>query len=185
MQLELALKTERTRPLDSGGVVVTRALRAHRSCNRTVERVRYALRYFPELEGKQIKVGLTRAASGMAVPGGQEIWLNPWRTSYHTIAHELVHLLQRSGAGVPQGERSCDLYSLARHWTLNDVAPSYVGIPCRLVDVDGTLPSSSARLIFDAAVEALERRRMGMRRYIAFFEEKLRAAAATLPSSPQ
>lgn len=161
--------------------MITRALRAHRSCNRTIERVRYALRYFPELEDKRIKVGLTRAASGMAVPGGWEIWLNPWRTTYHTISHELVHLLQRTVAGVPQGERSCDVYSLARHWTLNDATPSYVEIPPRMVNVDGTLPSQSARLIYECAVEALERRRQGLRHYIAYFEDKLRGAAATLP----
>ncbi len=161
--------------------MITRALRAHRSCNRTIERVHYVLRYFPEMKDKQIKLGLTRAASGMAVPGGWEIWLNPWRTSYHTIAHELVHLLQRSDAGVPQGERSCDVYSLARHWTLNDVAPSYVKIPSRLVYTDGSLPPATARVVYEAASEALELRENGLRRYIAWFEDKLRTAAAMLP----
>jgi hypothetical protein len=117
----------------------------------------------------------------MAVPGGYEIWLNPFRTSYHTIAHELVHLLQRSGAGVPQGERSCDVYSLARHWTLNDVTPSYVDVPARLVDMEGKLPSRSARIVFHAASDALAQRRAGRRRYIAYFEDRLRNVAATLP----
>jgi hypothetical protein len=181
MQLELALENGGARPDSVGSVVVTRALRSHRSCNTTLEKVRYTLRYFPELEGERIKVGLTRAASGMAVPGGFEIWLNPFRTSYHTIAHELVHLLQRKGAGVPQGERSCDVYSLARHWTLNDVTPSYVDIPAKLANVDGTLPQSSARVVFDAAADALARRQSGLRRYIAYFENRLRTAAATLP----
>ena len=180
-QLELALEPDLRHANAASGVVVTRALRAHRSCNRTIERVHYVLRYFPEMKDKQIKVGLTRAASGMAVPGGREIWLNPWRTSYHTIAHELAHLLQRSDAGIPQGERSCDVYSLARHWTLNDVAPSYVNIPARLVDVDGSLSYKSARIVYEAAVEALRRRRLGLRRYIANFEETLRAVASTLP----
>jgi hypothetical protein len=179
-QLELALPVvpahERAR-----GVVVTRALGSHRGCNRTLEKVRYVMRYFPEIGGRQIKVGLTRAASGMAVPGGFEIWLNPYRVTYHTIAHELVHLLQRTGGDVPHGERSCDLFSLARHWTLNDVVPSYVQIPARLVETDGTLPAATARAVYDAAVEALELRRGGLRRYIAWFEERLRAAAVTMP----
>jgi hypothetical protein len=177
-QLELALETAPARAYP-GGVVVTRALRSHRSCNRTLEKVRYVLRYFPEFGGSQIKVGLTRAASGMAVPGGFEIWLNPFRVSYHTIAHELVHLLQTTGGLVPQGERSCDLYSLARHWTLNDVIPSYVKIPARLAATDGTLPPATARVVYEAAVEALDRRQGGLRRYIAWFEERMRAVAST------
>lgn len=162
-------------------MVVTRALGAHRGCNRTLEKVRYVMRFFPEIEGKKIKVGLTRAASGMAVPGGYEIWLNPFRITYHTIAHELVHLLQRTGSDVPHGERSCDLFALARHWTLNDVTPSYVKIPASLAEADGTLPESAARLVYAAAVQALELRREGVRRYIAWFEERLRAATESLP----
>ena len=160
---------------------MTRALRAHRSCNRTLEKVRYVLRYFPEFADKQIKVGLTRAASGMAIPGGLEIWLNPFRVAHHTIAHELVHLLQRTGVGIPQGERSCDVFSLARHWTLNDVAPSYVKIPPHLLEADGSLPPATARVVYEAAVEAVELRQKGLRRYIAWFESRLRNAAASLP----
>ena len=168
-QIELALESKPA----PGGVVVTRALRAHRSCNSTIEKVHYVLRYFPELEGKPLKVGLTRAASGMAVPGGYEIWLNPFRISYHTIAHELVHLLQRSGTGLPVGERSCDVYSLARHWTLNDAAPNYVKLPAALLAVDGKLSPRSARIVHEAAAEALEKRGRGFRRYIAFFEKRV------------
>ena len=182
-QLELALPVPEAHD-PAGGVVVTRALGSHRGCNRTLAKVRYVMRYFPEIGGRQIKVGLTRAASGMAVPGGYEIWLNPFRVSYHTIAHELVHLLQRTGGDVPLGERSCDLFSLARHWTLNDVVPSYVQIPARLVESNGTLPAATSRAVYDAAVEALELRRGGLRRYIAWFEERLRAATVTLPPAP-
>ncbi len=180
IQLELALSI-RPVPTDAGGMAVTRALRSHRSCNRTLEKVRYVLRYFPEFGERGIKVGLTRAASGMAVPGGFEIWLNPFRVAHHTIAHELVHLLQRTGGCVPQGERSCDLFSLARHWTLNDVAPSYLKMPARLVETDGTLLPETARVVYEAAAEAVELRQKGLRRYIAWFEERLRAAADRLP----
>jgi hypothetical protein len=178
-QLELALPAATART--GGGVVVTRALRSHRSCNRALEKLRYVLRYFPEFNGRQIKVGLTRAASGMAVPGGYEIWVNPFRVAHHTIAHELVHLLQQTDGGIPQGERSCDVYSLARHWTLNDCAPSYVKIPPQLVGADGSLAPAAARAVYDAAVEALDLRRRGLRRYIAWFENRLLSAAATLP----
>ncbi len=158
-QFELALNPPRDPAAPTPRITVTRVLRAHRSCNRTVEKVNYVLRYFPELETRPLRVGLTRAASGMAVPGGNEIWLNPFRISCHTIAHELVHLLQRSSAGIPSGEKSCDVYSLARHWTLNDVAPAYVSLPASLLEVDGGLSPGSARLVYEAASEALEKRR--------------------------
>jgi len=173
---------------ERGRIVVTRALRSHRSCERVVERVRYVLRYFPEIGGTPIRVGLTRVANGMAVPGGNEIWLNPGHTSYHTIAHEFVHLLQRGG-GVPRGERSCDVHSLARHWTLNDEAPSYVKIPPRLLQIDGKLTPTAARIVYEVACEALDRRQLGTRRYIAWFEERLvsvdctSCTSLTLPTS--
>jgi hypothetical protein len=156
-----------------GTLVVTAPLRRHRRCNGLIERMNYVRRYFPELDGETIKVGLTRAAAGMAVPGGNEIWLNPSRISCHTIAHEFVHLLQRRGLGIPQGERSCDVFSLARHWTLNDVAPSYVRLPQRLAVPDARLPDTDARMIYEVAGEAIRRRGDGLRNYIAFFESRM------------
>jgi hypothetical protein len=168
LQLEL-LTSKASRP----PYVVTRPLRDHRSCNRLMSRLHYVRRYFPELDGETIKVGLTKSASGMAVPGSNELWLNPTHITYHTIAHELVHLLQGREAGVPQGERSCDVFSLARHWTLNDVCPSYVKVPHTLMDTRGVLSEEAARLVFDVASEAVRRRHNGMRNYITFFETRL------------
>jgi len=162
---------------------VTRPLRSHRKCNHIIRRVTYVRSYFPELDGVTVKIGLTRAASGMAVMGGCEIWLNPARTSYHTIAHEFVHLLQTSAFGVPQGEKSCDVFSLARHWTLNDVPPSYVKIPAELIDLDGKIRAEGARLLCDVAQEAVLRRAEGLRSYIAFFEKRLREATAFSPAA--
>jgi hypothetical protein len=120
----------------------------------------------------------------MAVPGGYEIWLNPFQMSYHTIAHEFVHLLQRRGTGIPQGERSCDVFSLARHWTLNDVGPNYVKIPPTLIETDGTLAPAAARVVHQVAADAVEKRRSGLRNYIAYFESRLRTIAAENASVP-
>lgn len=163
--------------------MVTKALRRHRLRNRVLSRVQYVRRFFPELDGETIKVGLTRAASGMAVPGGNEIWLNPFRVSYHTIAHELVHLLQCRELGIPQGEKSCDVFSMARHWTLNDVPSSYVTIPLDLIDSEGMLTSRAAKLVYHVAARALELRESGKRRYIAFFESELAHLATRPPSA--
>jgi hypothetical protein len=152
---------------------ITRPLRKHRRCNTIIERVQYTRRFFPELEGIHLKVGLTRAASGMAIMGGNEIWLNPSQSSYHTIAHEFVHLLQTREEGIPQGEKSCDVFSMARHWTLNDVPPNYVRIPTQLWSLRGTLTEQGSRVLYDVALEALTRRKNGLRRYIAWFEARL------------
>jgi len=179
MQLELNLIA---RPgAEVPPFVVTRPLRNHRACNRILRRVYYVRRFFPELESETIKVGLTRSAAGMAVPGSRELWLNPSQISYHTIAHELVHLLQGKELGVPQGERSCDVYSLARHWTLNDVCPGYVRVPIPLPDGRGLFTDTGARLTYATALEAVGRRHRGMRNYITWFESRLGELAQPLP----
>jgi hypothetical protein len=154
-------------------VVASTVLRRHRLRNDVLRRVEYVRRYFPELDGETITVGLTRSASGMAIPGGTRIWLNPSRLSYHTIAHELIHLLQTRDLGIPCGERACDVFSLARHWTLNDDRPSYIRVPREMLDVHGRLADHPARVVFEVAHEAVVRRRGGMRKYLSFFEAEL------------
>ena len=171
MQLELDLLSLPNRRAPR--VVASALLRKHRQRNDVLRRVDYVRRFFPELEGETIKVGLTRAASGMAVLGGSRIWLNPSRLSYHTIAHELIHLLQLRDLGIPAGERACDVFSLARHWTLNDDRPSYVRVPLVLADGRTTPSEAAARILYDVANEALTRRARGQRQYIAFFEREM------------
>jgi hypothetical protein len=170
-QLSFGFADPKARP--TGLFIATRALRTHRSCNLVIERARYVRRFFPEFGELPIRVGLTRAASGMAVPGGNEVWFNPNLLSYHTITHEFVHLLQGKH-GIPTGERSCDLFSLARHWTLNDTAPYYVRIPTAAVDGRGRVRPVWGRLLYDTALEAIELRLAGRRNYISHFEKKLR-----------
>ncbi len=172
-QLELDLFARR-RHAPRPSIEVTGPMRRHRRCNHMLERVHYVRRFFPELDNITLRVGMTRVASGMAVPGGNEIWLNPNHPSYHTISHELVHLLQKRDQGIPQGERSCDVFSLARDWTLNDVIPSYVKVPASLLRPDGTLHPQGARMVHCVAAEAVARRGDGLRNYIAHFESRLR-----------
>ena len=110
------------------GLVPTRALAAHRSAARLLRMVRAVRLLFPELGDASIRVGLTRAASGYASLEGRTIWVNPYRLSRHTIAHELVHLLQSRGV-VPGGEKTADLHALARHETLADDLPGDPAVP--------------------------------------------------------
>ena len=157
-------------------------MRKHRLRNDVLRRVDYVRRFFPELDGETITVGLTRAASGMAVPGGSRIWLNPSRLSNHTISHELIHLLQLRDLGIPSGERACDVFSMARHWTLNDDRPSYARVPLSLLDGHDAVPESVARMLFDVALEALGRREQGHRQYIAYFENEIKRRSPALAS---
>ena len=169
LELDLISRAEAHPPR----VVASTVLRKHRLRNEVLRRVHYVRRFFPELDGETITVGLTRAASGMAVPGGSRIWLNPSRLSHHTIAHELIHLLQGRDFGIPSGEKACDIYSLARHWTLNDDRPSYVRVPLAMMGGSKTVSEPAARVLFEVATEALARRAHGHRHYIAYFEHEV------------
>lgn len=155
-----------------GQFVVTRPLLKHRMRDGLLRKLHYVRRYFPELDGKTIRVGLTRVASGMAVPGGNELWFNPAQTSYHTLAHEFIHLLQGSG-DIPTGERSCDVYAMARHWTLNDTPPYYVRMPSGFLTEGGKIRPECARLIYRIARQAVDMRKAGVRNYISYFEKTL------------
>lgn len=157
-----------------GRHVLTRALRDHPGRDRIMRMLRIALCYFPELDGTSLKVGLARGAHGYASLEERTpaIWLNPRGLSYQTIAHELVHLLQARGL-VPHGERSCDLYSLARDRVLVDAAPVYVRIPREFVGAGGRLRDGAPRVLHQTACEAIRRRSAGERQYIRWFEQSL------------
>ncbi|MDH3215323.1 MAG: hypothetical protein OEN01_03410 [Candidatus Krumholzibacteria bacterium] len=171
------LSFEFAQAVPDGLFVATRPLKKHPLRNSVLRRLSFVRRFFPELGGRSIRVGLTRVASGMAIPGGDEMWLNPNQVSYHAIAHEFVHLLQ-GRHGIPSGERSCDLFSLARHWTLNDTPPYYLRIPEGFVDKSGRIKSPHARTIYEVARRAVDLKQRGTRQYIAFFEKTLAAGGA-------
>lgn len=134
--------------------------------------VRQVRTFFPELDGTGVKVGLTRRAAGFAAKEEPYIWINPRRLTRHTIAHELVHLLQFRGL-IPTGERSADLYALARHPVLVDDLPCYLRTPRSLATADATLRAKVPGLLFAVAAEALERRGEGHRTYLLWFEEEV------------
>lgn len=153
------------------GILPTAPLRRHRQGSLALRKVKYVRRFFPELDDLVLKVGLTRSAAGFADLEGLTLWLNPSRLSLHTIAHELVHLLQARGL-VPGGERSCDIYALARDASLVDSLPYYLRLPLELADESGWLRPGSGRLLHRLAAEALARRERGHRQYIRWFEEE-------------
>jgi len=157
------------------GHILTRALRDHPSRAKILRMVRIALSYFPELEGTWLRIGLARGVHGYASLEEPAIWLNPRGLNYQTIAHELVHLLQARGL-VPMGERSCDIFALARDRILVDAPPVYLEIPDALATPGGGLREGASYLLHKTAREALRRRGEGERRYIRWFEKRVAEA---------
>ena len=127
--------------------------------------------HFPELEGVTVRVGLTKRRSvlGLASMGRDPmIWIRPRRIHRCAIAHELVHLLQARDL-VPGGEKTCDLFALARAAELIDVAPFYLKVPKRFHDGThaGRVSREAAKVLHALAVEALDGRtaRAAIRRF--------------------
>ena len=143
---------------------------------RILERLEFVRRFFPELAGGTVRIGLAQKRGvlgwGSLDPERPGIWVRPRRLSYFTIAHEFTHLLQARRL-VPGGERACDLWALARSPLINDAPPSYLRLPgplrrCRLLD------PVQAAFLCQAARRAIAARESGERRYLLFFERELR-----------
>jgi hypothetical protein len=150
-------------------------LRRHPAVSEVERKLRYCLGYFPELAGRPFGLGLTRQAQGLASLEDFAIWLNPTNLALQTIAHELIHLLQASGT-IPAGERSCDVYSLARHPSLNDARPNYLDVPDSIFDERRWTRRGWSTILYRTARRALDERARGRRNYIRWFEDQLCAA---------
>ncbi len=132
-------------------------------------------RFFPELDGITIRLGLAQKPGvlgwGSLDPDRPGIWVRPRRLEYFTIAHELTHLLQARGE-VPRGERACDLWALARSSLLIDSPPGYLRLPLR-IRRQRPLNATDAGFLCDAARRAIEFRSAGDRRYLQRFEREV------------
>ncbi len=145
-------------------------------------------KYFPEMTTK-MQVGLTRMYDGLAFQsdsGRVKLMLGvhkPRKGGWNyptcwTIAHELMHLAQFNSSGIPGGERATDVYALSRlPPELIDDSPSYLVISKRLRKAWG--PSFS-RLAHDLALEAIRRRREGLRTYASWWEDEFEERAEEL-----
>lgn len=158
----------------------SRLVLASRHFKRIVERLEIARRHFPELDGLTIRVGLVKKRGilgwGSLDPEQPGIWVRPRRLDLFTLAHEFTHLLQARGL-VPGGERSCDLYALARSPELIDHMPSYLALPDVLRRLD-KVPQVLAHQLWAAARASIAARDAGDRRYIHRFEKLVGEACA-------
>jgi hypothetical protein len=167
-QLTLDLGPERPRWTPSRLVVRS----PHRE--RILEYLEFARRFFPELEGVNIRVGLAQKRGvlgwGSLDPERPGVWVRPRQLQLFTIAHEYTHLLQARGL-VPRGERQCDLWALARSPLLIDSSPNYLKLPRALKR--GRPTNDQAHALCAAARVAIATRAAGDRRYLARFEAAL------------
>ena len=86
------------------------------------------------------------------------------------LAHETMHALQYFDRRIPHGERSCDIYMLARLATrfYPREREFYVNVPRRVL-------SDHPERVKQTAQKAIQLRNNGMRNYIVWFENELRA----------
>ena len=175
---QLALELGPARPRWSFSRLVLKS--PHRA--RILERLDFVRRFFPELDGSTVRIGLAQKRGvlgwGSLDPERPGIWVRPRRLDHFTVAHELTHLLQARGL-VPRGERACDLWALARSPLIADHAPGYLRLPSRLRR--GPLDPAEAQTLCDLARTAIAGRERGDRRYLARFERE----AARLLGDPR
>jgi len=153
--------------------------------------IRRSLTYFPELQGKSITVGYTRAHLGSAVLSYRReseprlvIRLKVRKLTYQTIGHELTHLVQGLGRGhgnrdspfgwqsIPSGEKQCDIWTLARDPLFCDDAPTYLRLP-RAMREHWPDYAEEVRKLSIAAIK----KRENLRLYIRWFEGEVRKLA--------
>jgi len=146
--------------------------------DRILERVEFVRRFFPELDGCTVRLGLARKPGvlgwGSLDPEQPGIWVRPRRLDYFTVAHEFTHLLQARRL-VPAGERQCDLYALARSPLLVDAPPSYLKLPGAL-RAKRSLSVTQSAFLCEAARRAIAARNAGERRYLLGFEVEVSEA---------
>ena len=153
---------------------LSRLVEASPHRERIFEYLEFTRRFFPELEGVSIRVGLAQKRGvlgwGSLDPDRPGVWVRPRRLQLFTIAHEFTHLLQARGL-VPRGERQCDLWALARSPLVIDAPPNYLRLPRSLRR--GRPTNDQAHTLCAAARAAIASRESGDRRYLARFEATL------------
>ncbi|HYS71935.1 MAG TPA: hypothetical protein VEM95_05890, partial [Thermoplasmata archaeon] len=150
----------------------------HRHAGALADLVQSFLPRFPELDETEFELDLLPSSSWLLGLAEQDrapprIRLRPARptnpTLTYTIPHELTHLLQVPLRLVPGGERSCDLFAMARAGDRFLVPPGYVRVP-PAARRDWDRWSMTAAVLARAA---LVRRSEGTRTYIAWWERSL------------
>lgn len=151
------------------------AIMKKRLSRRAVSMLHASLRHFPELHDKTITIGYTSAHLGSAIREQMTIRLRVRNVCYNTIGHELTHLLQGTGE-IPEGEKPCDIWTLARSPLFCDDAPTYLNLPQR---VRLQWPQYAVR-VRELCLQAIAIRK-SHRNYIQWLECELQTLAEEAP----
>ena len=162
-----------------------------RVTRRILEMVQRSLGYFPELKDAAITIGYTRKHLGSATVIYRKgelyrliVRLKVRKVTYHTIGHELTHLVQGLAYGelngtrsadpdrIPTGETQCDIWTLARDPLFLDDPPTYIKMPRRMRERWPDYAESVRELCIAAIAK-----RHTERRYIRWLEQEIRALA--------
>jgi len=158
-----------------------------RVTRRTLEMLQRSLGYFPELKDAVITIGYTRKHLGSATVIYRKgelyrliIRLRVRKVTYHTIGHELTHLVQGLAYGerfgtrsadperIPTGETQCDIWTLARDPLFLDDPPTYIKMP-RIMRQRWPDYAESVRELCIAAID----KRHTQRQYIRWLEREI------------
>jgi hypothetical protein len=151
------------------------------------ERLETLHEYFPEIS-LEMTIGITRSYDGlafMANDGMVKLMVDMHRTrgggwkfpTYWTLGHELMHLAQFNTKGIPSGERACDVYALARlPPRLIDDPPTYLIVPPG-IRKRWHENGRYAKLAHELAIEAIIKRRAGLRRYASWWDDEFERRA--------
>jgi len=136
---------------------------------------------FPELSDVTLRIRMKRLRRAIAEYDHRSLRIDidprPFNPDHQNLlpsvlAHETMHAVQHFDRTVPYGERSCDIFMLAR--LQSNMYPKnrdfYVKVPQRVM--------SSPERIAETAKKALELRAKGMRNYIVWFETELETIAS-------
>jgi hypothetical protein len=132
--------------------LLTRNLRQKMGQRRLFGKLDDARAEFPELEGRMIKVGVSRYAEGKA----------------------------QKDRMVPNGERACDVFTLARSIKFCDSKPYYLKVPRAFLAEDRRIMPGMQMVMHMVAKESVQRRKDGERNYIRWFERELASYAEAL-----
>jgi hypothetical protein len=147
--------------------------------------------FFPEVRG-EIKVGMTTSYKGLAATEtkGQltsgKVCFPPLRRmglpTRYVIGHELMHIVQAKLESLPETERSCDVFTLARlPPSFIDYPPPYLRIPkeVRKNWSGGGSGPDPACIAHELAIEAIITREKNPR-YIQWWESEFSARMKTI-----
>ena len=139
------------------------------------EKLEKTLTKFPELKADHIHVGILSYFGCVAIARTNEkdrikiSYNTSNKATYLTFGHELTHFVQRLGT-IPHGEKSCDIWTLARDPLFLDRPPFYLRIPQTIRDA-WAIYADTVRTL---CIEAIEQRANGRRQYIVLLEKQIK-----------